>query len=191
VNKKFPSERDLSKGVRQVRYAAARRYGEECVNVPPRDPDNLDRIKGLGPYWRFKNCHGEGWIDFDPLIWRLDVWKDGCNGHAIFDLRKDCDPTTISNRLAGLDASIEYRLEDEARRTMWLACPEMDEIGLDTDLTEKITSMLVERAEEPRTVEGKEPLFGFATTRELLAELSARFEVQCLGGLDYRTVDEP
>ena len=31
---------------------------------------------------------------------------------------------------------------------------------------------------------------GLATTRDLLAELSARFEIQCEGGLDYKTVDE-
>lgn len=30
---------------------------------------------------------------------------------------------------------------------------------------------------------------GYATTRELLAELSARFEVHTEGGLNYRTVD--
>lgn len=33
------------------------------------------------------------------------------------------------------------------------------------------------------------PNLGMATTRELLAELSARFEVQCAGGLDYKTFD--
>ena len=31
---------------------------------------------------------------------------------------------------------------------------------------------------------------GIATTRELLAEIAARFEIQCDGGLDYRTVDD-
>jgi hypothetical protein len=45
------------------------------------------------------------------LIWRLDVWRDGCNGHAIFDLRKDCTPETIRTRFASLDASMEYWLD--------------------------------------------------------------------------------
>ena len=31
------------------------------------------------------------------------------------------------------------------------------------------------------------PRLGYATTRELLAELSARFDVHCLGGLDYKS----
>jgi hypothetical protein len=33
------------------------------------------------------------------------------------------------------------------------------------------------------------PHLGLATTRELLDELSARFEFHTAGGLDYRTVD--
>lgn len=33
------------------------------------------------------------------------------------------------------------------------------------------------------------PHLGLATTRDLLAELSTRFEIHAAGGLDYRTVD--
>lgn len=35
----------------------------------------------------------------------------------------------------------------------------------------------------------EQPYLGLATTRELLDELRARFEMHALGGLDYRTVD--
>jgi hypothetical protein len=35
----------------------------------------------------------------------------------------------------------------------------------------------------------KQPHLGLATTRELLDELRARFEIHATGGLDYRTVD--
>jgi len=34
-----------------------------------------------------------------------------------------------------------------------------------------------------------QPHLGLATTRELLDELRARFEIHAAGGLDYRTVD--
>ena len=34
-----------------------------------------------------------------------------------------------------------------------------------------------------------QPHLGLATTRELLDEIRARFEVHTAGGLDYRTVD--
>mgnify|MGYP001611261311 CR=1 len=39
------------------------------------------------------------------------------------------------------------------------------------------------------TMECKHPHLGLATTRELLDELRARFEIHAAGGLDYRTVD--
>lgn len=35
----------------------------------------------------------------------------------------------------------------------------------------------------------EKPNLGLATTRELIAELSARIEIHMDGGLDYRTVD--
>jgi hypothetical protein len=35
-----------------------------------------------------------------------------------------------------------------------------------------------------------QPNLGLATTRELLDELRARFEIHAAGGLDYRTVDD-
>jgi hypothetical protein len=51
------------------------------------------------------------------------------------------------------------------------------------DKIDALISDIVDNDEEAR--------LGYATTRQLLAELSARFEIQGAqaGGLDYRTVD--
>ncbi len=43
---------------------------------------------------------------------------------------------------------------------------------------------------DPGPPDMPQALLGLATTRELLAEIAARFEVHSYGGLDYRTVDD-
>ncbi len=58
---------------------------------------------------------------------------------------------------------------------------EMGNVEMDTDLAEIIAQALVVASKKPRELK-----LGLATTRELLAEISARFEVQCRGGLNYR-----
>lgn len=63
--------------------------------------------------------------------------------------------------------------------------PDMEPYKMDTDLANRIARELHAAlpARKPR------PNLGLATTRELLAELSARFAVQCDEGLDYKTAD--
>lgn len=63
--------------------------------------------------------------------------------------------------------------------------PEMKSYVFDPELANRIARELhcVLPASKPR------PNLGLATTRELLAELSARFAVQCDEGLDYKTAD--
>lgn len=66
----------------------------------------------------------------------------------------------------------------------------MDETEGNFALRESIAWQLITASDRAKEKQLELPNLGLATTRELLAEVSARIDIHCLAGLDYRTVDD-
>ena len=84
---------DYIERVRAIRKAATIRFGLEVEFTQAR-----------------KSTHPQFPAD-DPLSWRLDVWKDGVNSHALFNLRTDYTEEAIEHEFRSMEVSREELLK--------------------------------------------------------------------------------
>lgn len=90
--------------VKKIRAVAAARYGDEIYV-------NDGRESGT-ECWRFGNARGDC-IDHDPLWWRLDVWRDDVQSHALFNLESDYTDEIIESRLVALEVAREEFIKSQ------------------------------------------------------------------------------